>query len=433
MQALAHLGAAVVDQHAAVGIHMHQSAGLVELGGGKADAEFHGRECQSALQDWLRRVPGGDLGAARPVIAVLRQLRDQRLQDVVFHRHAVVRGIAFGASVEVTQAHIQRVQAQGSRDVAQNHFRDHHALRPAEAAKRGVALLMGFAAVGVDRHMLQEIRVVSVEDGAVRHRAAEVGAEAAVHQLRDLQAQNPPAGVKAHVVVVAERVALAGDHEVIVAVQPQFHRPPHFARRQRGPYRQMPGLRLFAAEAPAHAAADDAHRVQRNVQRMRHPVLHFARVLGAAVDQPLAVFLRQRIRDLPFQVKVFLPADVQRAAQDMGRCGQSLRRIAPAHMHRRQNPVLLRHRVAHAQHCGQGLQVRAHQLRRIARAVVAVGHHQAHDVAYVLHGLIGKYRFIVRKVRQHMVTRNIRRTHQRVHTGRGERRRCIDAAHPPMR
>ena len=310
VQALAHLRATVVDQHAAVGIHMHQSARLVELRGGEADAELHRCQRQSALQGGLRRVPGGDLGAARAVIAAVRQLGDQRLQDVVLHRHTVVRGIALGGSIEIAQAHIQRVQAQGSGDVAQDHFGHHHALRPAEAAKRRVALLVGFAAVRVDRHMLQKIRVIGLEDGTVGHRAAEVGAEAAVHQLRDLQAQNPAAGIKAHVVVVAERVAFAGDHEVVVAVQPQFHRPPQLARCQRRPHRQVPGLCFFAAKAPAHAAADHAHRMQGNVQRMRHPVLHFSGVLGAAVDQPLPVFLRQGVGDLPFQVKVFLPAHV---------------------------------------------------------------------------------------------------------------------------
>ncbi len=335
MQALAHLGPAVVDQHAAVGIHMYQSARLVELRGRKADAELHRRERQSALQDRLRRVPGGDLGAARAVTAAFGKLGDQRLQDVVLHRHAVVRGVALGGSVKIAQPHIQRVQAQRSGDVTQNHFGHHHALRPAEAAKRGVALLVCFAAVRVDRHMLQKIRVVGVEDGAVGHRAAEVGAEAAVHQLGHLQAQNPAAVVKAHVVVVAKGMALAGHHEVVVAVQPQLDRPPQLARGQSRPHRQMPGLRLFAAKAPAHAAADHAHRVQRNIQRLRHPVLHFTRVLGAAVDQPLAIFLRQGVGDLPFQVKVLLPAHVQRAAQDMGCRRQGLRCIAPAHMHRR--------------------------------------------------------------------------------------------------
>jgi hypothetical protein len=49
VQALPHLGAAVADLHAAVGIHVHQCAGLVEQRGGEADAELHRRDRQAAL------------------------------------------------------------------------------------------------------------------------------------------------------------------------------------------------------------------------------------------------------------------------------------------------------------------------------------------------------------------------------------------------
>src|SRR5690606_40876963 len=58
----------------------------------------------------------------------------------------------------------------------------------AEAAEGGVALGVGLAAEGVDRDVFEEVGVVAVEDGAVGHRAGEVGAEAAVHQHLQLQA-----------------------------------------------------------------------------------------------------------------------------------------------------------------------------------------------------------------------------------------------------
>ena len=50
VQPLAHLGAAMVDLHAAVGIDMDQRSGLVEQGGGEADAELHRRDRDAALQ-----------------------------------------------------------------------------------------------------------------------------------------------------------------------------------------------------------------------------------------------------------------------------------------------------------------------------------------------------------------------------------------------
>jgi hypothetical protein len=50
VQALAHLGAAVVHHHAAVGVDMHQRAGLVEQRGREADAELDRRDRQAALE-----------------------------------------------------------------------------------------------------------------------------------------------------------------------------------------------------------------------------------------------------------------------------------------------------------------------------------------------------------------------------------------------
>ena len=49
VQALAHLGAAVVHQHRAVLVHVHERAGLVVGGEGERDAELHGRDREGAL------------------------------------------------------------------------------------------------------------------------------------------------------------------------------------------------------------------------------------------------------------------------------------------------------------------------------------------------------------------------------------------------
>jgi hypothetical protein len=76
-------------------------------------------------------------------------------------------------------------------DVAHDGLDQDHALRPAKAAKRGVALGVELAAVGGNLHILQVVGVVAVEDGTVGHRAGQVGAEAAVgghHQLEGGQA-----------------------------------------------------------------------------------------------------------------------------------------------------------------------------------------------------------------------------------------------------
>ena len=51
VEALAHLGAAVVQMHRAVLIDVHQRAGLVEVGEREADAELHRRERDAPLQE----------------------------------------------------------------------------------------------------------------------------------------------------------------------------------------------------------------------------------------------------------------------------------------------------------------------------------------------------------------------------------------------
>jgi hypothetical protein len=60
VQALAHFGAAVVHLHAAVGVDMHQRAGLVEQRGGEADAELDRRDGHAALEHGCG-IPGNRL------------------------------------------------------------------------------------------------------------------------------------------------------------------------------------------------------------------------------------------------------------------------------------------------------------------------------------------------------------------------------------
>ena len=132
--------------------------------------------------------------------------------------------IAVLNAIQIGQPHVERVHAEVARDVAHDAFDDDHALRAAEAAVGGMALGVGLAAVGVDGNVFEEVGVVGVEDGAVGHRAREVRTEAAVGQHVQLQPAQAPAVVEADTVAVGEGVALAGDHEVVVAVQPQLDR-----------------------------------------------------------------------------------------------------------------------------------------------------------------------------------------------------------------
>jgi hypothetical protein len=209
--------------------------------------------------------------------------------------------------VQVGQAHGQRVQPQVAGHVAQNGFDGNHALRAAKTSVGGVALRVGFAAVAADGHVLQKVRVVGMKNGPVRHGARQVGRKPAVRQLRQLQAAQAALVVKAHGVVVAEGVAFAGDQKVVIAVQAHLHRAAGVQGGQGGPHGQVAALRFFATKATAHAAAFHPHLMQGQPQCMGHPVLNFTRVLRAAVNQPLVLFLWQGVGNLAFQVEVLLP------------------------------------------------------------------------------------------------------------------------------
>ena len=433
VQALAHLGATVVHLHAAVGVDMHQRARLVEQRGGEADAELDRRERDAALDDRAARVPLGDLLGAFAVAAGERQLRHERFEDVVLHRHLVVGDIAFRDAVQVGQPYIERVDAEVACDVAHDAFDDDHPLRAAEAAEGRVALGVGLAAVGVDGDVFEEVGVVGVEDGSVGHRARQVGAEAAVDQHVQLQSAQAAGVVKADAVGVGKRVALAGDHEVVVAVQAQLDRPAELVRSDGGPDRQVPGLRLLAAETAAHAPAFHRDRVVGQAQCVRDPVLHLARVLCAAVHPPLLLFQRQHVGDLAFQVEMFLPADLERAGQRVRRALQRGRRVAAGHVHRRQHIALLRVRLLRREHRLQRLDIPLHQTGRAARGHHVVGHDQAADLAEELHRALSKHGFVVCEGGEQAVAGDVVGPDEGVHARQRQRGGRVDALEHPVR
>ena len=58
------VGAAVVDEHRAVAVHVHERAGLVVIRSGERDAEFDGADGESAVEVGMSGVEGIDLMAA---------------------------------------------------------------------------------------------------------------------------------------------------------------------------------------------------------------------------------------------------------------------------------------------------------------------------------------------------------------------------------
>ena len=241
-----------------------------------------------------------------------------------------------------------------------------------------------------------------------------------MHQLHRIEAQQTALRIKAHLPVVAERVALAGDQDVVAPVQPHLHRPPKLVRGQRRPHRQMPGLCFFAAKAAAHAPTHHAHLRQRDVQRVRHPVLHLARVLCAAVDQPVAVVLRNGVSDLAFQIKMFLPADLQRALQ-LVRCGaQGRSGVTALHRDWGQHEAARLQCIAGVQQRRVVFRLQSHPACGLPRLRVAVAHDQAHDLAHVHELRPGKYGLVVHKGGQQRITGDVICGDHACHAGRGE-------------
>ena len=119
VQALAHLGAAVVDEHRAVAVDVDERAGLVEMDEVERDAELDRREGDAALEHRALRVPGGDLGAALAVARRRLELGDQLDDDVVVDDLAVGRDVALARRarprarpVEVDAADVERILAE---------------------------------------------------------------------------------------------------------------------------------------------------------------------------------------------------------------------------------------------------------------------------------------------------------------------------------
>ncbi len=174
MQALAHLGAAMVHQHRAVRVDVHQRAGLVVEDRIEGDAEFHRREGEPALDGLIRRVVARDRLAPRAVIAARLELRGDARHRVVLDGHAVMRDVALGDAVEIQPPDVQRVQAARAGDVVQHGLDDHHALGRAEAAERRIGHGVGLAAMRNELQVLEEIRVVDVAHRPIVHGGGQV-------------------------------------------------------------------------------------------------------------------------------------------------------------------------------------------------------------------------------------------------------------------
>src|SRR5262249_19067679 len=134
-QALPHLGAAVVEHHAAVGVDVNERARLVERRAVERDAEldrhggeafFHHRAEGIEIHDVAP--PGGEADGAVELV-------DDAFDDVALDRHAVGSDVVAADAIEVSPPHDMDGKADSARDGLDDRFDRKHALRPAIAAE----------------------------------------------------------------------------------------------------------------------------------------------------------------------------------------------------------------------------------------------------------------------------------------------------------
>ena len=261
---------------------------------------------------------------------------------------------------------------------------------------------------------------------AGRHRTREVCRKTRPRDHLDAHREDAASVVEADLVVVAEIMALAGDHHVVVAVEAQLDRTVQLAGRQRRDAGEQRRLALLATEAAAHSPHLDQHLVGRLVEAVRHHMLHLGRMLGGAPQLQATVLPRCAVGHLPLEVELLLPADRPLPLQAVRRCGQPLGGFAADAAHRRQHEGLCGARRTRVQHRWQHLVVDHRLARCPAGGVHRGGNHREDRLADIEHLAIGKDRIVMDDRTAIVGAWNVRRGEHRDHARHRPHRREID-------
>ena len=323
MQALAHLGATVVDQDRAVLVDVHQRAGLVERRQVERDAELHRRHRQRPLGVLVGGVELRDLPRPPGHVRCRQHLvpRDARALGVP-DRLAVRRLLAL--DVEVAAAQLEGVDPEQRRTAAEDVLDHQHPLGSAEAAEGGLRRLVGLRDAAVDARVGDPVGVVDVADRPGQHRLGEVEAPATVGGEGGVERQQAAVVVEADPPGRVEAVPLAGQGDVLRAGEPYPDRPAGQGRAERRHRGVRVGLRLLAAEAATHPQALHGDGVAGETEDVGDDLLGLGRVLGGRLHEHLAAVVDLGQRGLGLQVELLLPGHLGLTLEDVGGASQSL-------------------------------------------------------------------------------------------------------------
>ncbi len=395
MQALAHLGAAVVDQDGAVLVDQHQRAALVEGGEVERDAELHAGDRQGPLGVRVRGVVRGDLALAVGEVRLVQDLLPGGGDSLGLGDRLPVRGgLALARPVEVAFPQLPRVQAELRRAAAQDVLDHQHALGSAEAAEGGVGDRVGPGDAAGDAGVGDPVRVVDVAQRPGQDRLGQVQAPAAVRGQRGVEGLDAALGVEADPPGGVEPVPLAGHGQVLGPVEPEPHRTAGQLGAERGHGREAVRLHLLAAEAAAHPQALHGHLVGGHPEHVRDDLLGLGGVLGAALDEHLPVLVHLGERRVGLQVEVLLPGELELAGEHVRGVGEARVDVAVRHHGARAVVAVGRDGVLEGDQGGQFVEVHLDGLRAEPGRLQRLAEHPGDRVA-VEHDLVGEERLVV--------------------------------------
>jgi hypothetical protein len=202
-------------------------------------------------------------------------------------------------------------------------------------------------------------------------------------------------------------VALAGQHEIVVAIESDLAgmaRHPRGERSDRGP---SAGLALLATEAAPHPARFDRNEGVQDAEDARDDVLRLRRVLRRSVHCHLVALAGKGERRLAFEIEMLLSADCELALEPArGFVDRAGRVSAP-------EGVIVLHARAGDERVGDGdrwplrLDVDLGETRRPASLVACAGHDGEQRLTVEHHVLVSEQRLVGEHRRDVVLAGNI--------------------------